>query len=157
MNGKKNIEKCEQKNTNSIDCLMNSIEITIHDSWLLVFFSRIWNCVTNVPSFAHTKKCNEKPSLRFPLYIFHSNCKSNRLISEKNHNQHILCTPASILISSLCITSLFWRFTLKTMRFDWLEERQPIYRHKAYEMMTKIIWTQTLLLHKYYLGFIYSK
>lgn len=136
--------------------IRSKLRFMIHDYYY--FFSRIWNCVTNVPSFAHTKKnCNEKPSLRFPLYIFYSNCKSNRLISEKNHNQHISCIPASILISSLCITNLFWRFPLKTMRFDWLEERQPIYRHKAYEMMTKIIWTQTLLLHKYYLGFIYSK
>lgn len=131
-----------------------------YDSWFMfiIFFFLVSGTVLRMCHHLHTKKnCNEKPSLRFPLYIFYSNCKSNRLISEKNHNQHISCIPASILIFSLCITNLFWRFTLKTMRFEWLEGRQPIYRHKAYEMMTKIIWTQTLLLHKYYLGFIYSK
>lgn len=137
--------------------IRSKLRFMIHDYYYF-FFSYLELCYECAIICTHKKKnCNEKPSLRFPLYIFYSNCKSNRLISEKNHNQHISCIPASILISSLCITNLFWRFTLKTMRFDWLEERQPIYRHKAYEMMTKINWTQTLLLHKYYLGFIYSK
>lgn len=78
--------------------IRSKLRFMIHDYY---FFLLVSGTVLRMCHQLHTqKKCNEKPSLRFPLYIFHSNCKSNRLISEKNHNQHILCTPASILISS---------------------------------------------------------
>lgn len=65
MNGKKNIEKCTKK-TNSIDCLMNSIEITIHD----YYFFLVSGTVLRMCHHLHTKKIVLKNLVYAFRYIF---------------------------------------------------------------------------------------